>query len=182
MKPSGKKIALLTAIAVVVLLFFADEYPALRFRGDGKFSGGPVFGYWIRLRPIPFYEAGEYFFHFRGLPKEELSVILYPDGKTDKDELELKHLETTLGAKLVDQHDQVICEASGKPLAQGNNANGWVLQIRGDEVAYWHWNCVHLPLDPSASYTLTLRISSVDPKTPRINLLPVVEGGQLDLP
>src|SRR5260370_34704881 len=126
MKPSGKKIALLTAIAVVALLFFADAYPALRFRGDGKFSGGPVFGYWMRLRPIPFYEAGEYFFHFRGLPKEELSVILYPDGKTDRDELELKHLETTLGAKLVDQHNQVICEASGKPLAQGNNANGWV--------------------------------------------------------
>src|SRR6266849_10798913 len=98
MKLSPKKVVLVVIFAVPLLLLFADEYPALRFRGDGHFSGGPVFGYWIRLRPIPFYEAAEYVFHFRGLPKEELSVILYPDGKTDKDELELKHLETTLGA------------------------------------------------------------------------------------
>src|SRR5713226_8513672 len=159
MKLSTKKVVLVTVVSAIALLWFADEYPALRFRGDGKFTGGPVFGYWIRLRPIPFYQAGEYVFHFRGLPNEELSFILYTDGKTDKDESELKHLETILGANLVDQHGNVICAASGKPLKEGNNANGWVLQIRGDEVAYWHWNCVHMPLKPSTSYALTLRIS-----------------------
>jgi hypothetical protein len=39
---------------------------------------------------------------------------------------------------------------------------------------------VHMPLKPSDSYALTLRISSVDPKTPNIDLLPVLEGGQPD--
>jgi hypothetical protein len=50
MKP--KRLVLIAVLAVPLLLVFADEYPALRFRGDGRFSGGPVFGYWIRLEPI----------------------------------------------------------------------------------------------------------------------------------
>src|SRR5712692_9768104 len=81
MKLSAKKVLLFTAIAVIVVLCFADEYPALRFRGDGKFSGGPVFGYEIRLRSIPFYKAGEYMFHFRGIPHEEMSLLLRTEGK-----------------------------------------------------------------------------------------------------
>jgi hypothetical protein len=68
MKPTTKKVLLTTILAVPPLLLFADEYPALRFRGDGQFSGGPVFGYSIRLKAIPFGQAGEYSFHFRGMP------------------------------------------------------------------------------------------------------------------
>ena len=61
-----KKAVLTVMLLVIALLWFADEYPALRFRGDAKFSGGPVLGYQIKMRPIPFYKAGEYVFHFRG--------------------------------------------------------------------------------------------------------------------
>jgi hypothetical protein len=182
MKLSGKKIALIMVVSTIAVLWCADEYPALRFHGDARFSGGPVFGYTLRMRSIPFYQAGEYVFHFRGMPNEEMSLQLYPENKTDKDELELKHLETTLEAGLVAQDGRIVCEASGRPLKSGSNANGWVLMVRGDEVAYWHWNCVHMPLKSSESYTLTLRIRDVDPKTPRINLLPYFEGGQPDLP
>jgi hypothetical protein len=58
----------------------------------------------------------------------------------------------------------------------------WVLMSRGSEAAFWHWHCVHIPLKSSSSYTLTLRIRDVDQNTPKIDLLPVLEGGQLDLP
>jgi hypothetical protein len=81
MKPITKKVVLITILALPLLLVFADEYPALRFRGDGRFSGGPVFGYWIRLRAIPFGQAGEYSFHFRGMPNEEMSLSFMPKGK-----------------------------------------------------------------------------------------------------
>ena len=172
---------LIAAIALIALLCFADEYPALRFRGDGKFSGGPVFGYWIRFRPIPFYQVGEYVFHFRGMPNEEMSLQLYAEGKTDSDRDELTHLGTTLGALLVDQNGRVVCQATGVA-RDGQNEHIWVVMSSGLEAAFWHWNCVHLPLKGSEAYTLTLRIGNVDPKTPRINLLPVFEGGQLDLP
>jgi hypothetical protein len=44
MKLSAKKIVLIAAIAVIALLCLADEYPAMRFRGDGKISGAQSLG------------------------------------------------------------------------------------------------------------------------------------------
>lgn len=47
MKPMIKKVVLIAIVTVPLLLFFPDEYPAVRFRGDWQFSGGPVSGYRI---------------------------------------------------------------------------------------------------------------------------------------
>src|SRR5260370_40392874 len=110
MKPSAKKIGVLAAIGVVVLLVFADEYPALRFRGDGKFSGGLVLGYRIELQKIPLYRPGEYVFHFRGMPWEEMVLELYAEGKGSNDEAELR-VKTIIEAVIVDQKDRTICRA-----------------------------------------------------------------------
>jgi hypothetical protein len=192
MKPSAKKIAMIVLISTIAFLFFADEYPAMRFRGDGKFGGGPVLGYEIRLRSIPFYKAGEYVFHFRGMPNEEMSLLLYTQGKkflyvSDEhppdDGYELTHLKTAIEATLVDRQGRTVCSGTGLPLHGdiNGNPNGWILQ-GGDPAAYYHANCLRVALKPSQSYTLTIKIPDVDPKTPPINLLPVLEGGQLDLP
>lgn len=175
-----KKIGLTVALSIITLLCFADEYPALRFRGDAKFSGGPIFGYQIKMRPIPFNRAGEYIFHFRGIPNEDMTLKLYAEGKSNDNREELTHLDTTIDALLVDQRGNTVCQASGMP-RDGQNEHIWVV-MSGMEAAFWHWNCVDMPLKPSASYTLTLRISNIDHRTPQINLLPVLEGGQLDLP
>lgn len=175
-----KKAVLIVISAIAVLLWVADEYPFLRFRGDANFTGGPVLGYRIKMRPIPFAQAGEYVFHFRGLPDEELSLLLYTEGKTGENREEFTHLGTTLDALLVDQNGQIVCQASGMP-REGQNEHIWVVMSDGFDAAFWHWNCVHMPLKSSVSYTLTLRISNVDPKTPKIKLLPVLEGGQPDL-
>src|SRR5258707_11315214 len=113
MKLTTKKVVLITILAVPLLLVFADEYPALRFRGDGQFSGGPVFGYWIRLKAIPFGQAGDYSFHFRGMPNEEMSLQLYAEGKTHENRSELTNLSTQLEALLVDQRDRVVCRGTG---------------------------------------------------------------------
>jgi hypothetical protein len=177
----SKQIILTAVLSIIALLCLIDEYPFLRFHGDARFSGGPVLGYRIVMRTIPFNQEGEYVFHFRGLPDEELSLELQVEGKTDKDREELTHLDTKLSALLVDQNNHIVCQASGVP-KDGNNEHIWVVMSGGNDVAFWHWNCVHMPLKPSVSYTLTLRVSNVDPKTPKINLLPVLEGGRPDLP
>jgi hypothetical protein len=139
MKLSAKKIALLVAITVFVLLVLAHEYPALRFRGDGKISGGPVLGYSIEFRKILFYQPGQYVFHFRGVPHEELALELHAEGKGSDNEAELR-VKTIIEASIVDQYGRSICQASGPPLEHGQNASGWVLMLGGDEAAYWHWN------------------------------------------
>ena len=166
--------------SLILVLWLADEYPALRFRGDAHFSGGPVLGYSVKMRRIPFYRAGEYVYHLRGLPNEEMSLQLYADGKSEKDRHELTTLGTTLDAVLIDQNG-IVCQASGK-IREGQNASIWVLMSDGSEATLWNFHCVHIPLKSSSSYTLTLRIRDVDPNTPKIDLVPAFEGGQLDLP
>jgi len=180
MEPSAKKMTLAVLASIVVLIWLVDEYPALRFRGDASFSGGPVFGYSVRMHRIPFYKPGDYVYHLRGLPNEEMSLLLYADGKDDKDRGELTSLGTTLDAVLSDQNG-TVCQASGQA-REGQNESNWVLMTGGSEAAFWHSHCVHIPLNPSSSYTLTIRIRDVDPKTPKINLRPVLEGGEPELP
>jgi len=195
---SAKTVVLIIVVALPLLLLFADEYPAMRFRGDGHFSGGPVFGYWIRFRPIPFHQTGEYVFHFRGMPNEEMSLQLYAEGKGHENRSELTNLGTQLEALLVDQDRRVVCRAAGvvpkeKELCDdckvltdeeigARRQQEWVLMSGPNEAAYWHENCLRVRLKPSDSYTLTLRVRAADSKTPEINLIPTLEGGQLDLP
>jgi hypothetical protein len=93
---SARKMTLAVVASIILMLWLADEYPALRFRGDASFSGGPVFGYSIKMRCIPFYRPGEYVYHLRGPPNEEMSLQLYANEKSDKDRGELTSLGTTL--------------------------------------------------------------------------------------
>jgi hypothetical protein len=196
MKLTTKKVALITILVLPLLLVFADEYPALRFRGDGQFSGGPVFGYWIRLKAIPFGQAGEYIFHFRGMPNEGMSLQLYTDGEYGRSAL--TNLSTQLEAVLTDQKGRVVCAGAGLVPKEGEPCDDckiptdkeiearrqkeWVLMSGPNEAAYWHVNCLNMRLKPADFYTLKLRVLAVDPKTPHINLIPTLEGGQLDLP
>lgn len=197
MKRPTKRI-LWIVLCAGALLVLADELPALRFRGDGHFTGGPVFGYWIRLKPIPFYKAGEYVFHFRGMPSEEMSLQLYAEGKEDNNRSELTNLDTRLEAILVDQKGRTACHAAGivptehdpckdcgvpkQKDVEARFQKEWVLMSGSGVAAYWHADCLSMRFSPFNSYTLTLRIQSVDPRTPKINLVPVLKGGQLDLP
>ena len=48
MELSAKKMTLALVAGLIMLLWFADEYPAIRFSGDARFSGGPIFGYLFR--------------------------------------------------------------------------------------------------------------------------------------
>jgi hypothetical protein len=196
MKVTTKKVMCVTLLAIPLILVFADEYPALRFRGDGQFSGGPVFGYYIRFKAIPFGQAGEYSFHFRGTPNEEMSLQLYTDGEYSRPAL--TNLSTQLGAALTDKEGRVVCEAAGVVPKEGEPCDEcklptdkeiearqqkeWILMSGPNEAAYYHVNCLHMRLKPSGSYTLKLHILVVDPRTPYIYLTPTLEGGQPDLP
>lgn len=176
-----KRRVLFIAITVIALLCFADEYPAMRFHGDARFSGGPIWGYTIRMRPIPIDKTGEYVFHLRGLPNEDMSLELYAEGKSYSDRKELTHLNTTISAVLLDHNGSIVCQATGAP-GDGQNEHIWVVMTSVEVAAFWHWNCVDMPLRSSESYTLTLRISADAPNIPNINLVPTLEGGQPDLP
>lgn len=172
--------------AIIFMLWLADEYPALRFRGDGSFSGGPVFGYSIKMRRVPLYQPGQYVYHLRGLPDDEMSLLLYAEGKS-ANEAEITRVGTNIEASFADQAGRIVCQASGSPLIgagkrDDRNPRGWITMLSPYEAAYWNGNCLRMPLKPPDSYTLTIRIQNVDPNAPKIDLTPTLEGGQLDLP
>jgi hypothetical protein len=127
------------------------------------------------MRAVPFNKAGEYVFHLRRIPSGNMSLLLYAQGKTDSDREELTSLHTTLRSLLIDQKGNVICRASGAT-GDGPIDQIWVLMSGYSEAAFWQSNCLHVRLNSSSSYTLTLGVSDVDPKTPTVNLVPVLES------
>jgi len=171
----SKKSNAAVTIAIILLIVMAEfGFPILRFHGNAWIWGGPGFGYQIKMRAIPFNEPGEYVFHFREIPDGTMSLLLYVEGKTGKDREELTDLHAGLDAIFTDQAGTVVCRASAKP-GNGPIDQVWALMSGYWGAAFWHSNCVHMPLKRSDSYTLILRVRDVDPNTPKINLLPVIE-------
>jgi len=160
MKLTAEKIVLVTVLAVLLLIVFADQYPALRFRGDGHFSGDPLFGYSIRLTSIPFARPGEHTFHFRGVPREEMTLMLYTQGEYETSAL--TNLNTQLETVLSDQRGQVVCQGAGvvpkdwqcddcriptetEKETEAREQKEWILTSG----AYYHVNCLRVRLNPS---------------------------------
>ena len=133
----------------------------------------------------------------RGATSNASQRLANAEGKTHENRPELTNLSTQLEALLVDQSGRVVCHGAGVVPKEGGPCQDykvwideeiaarrqreWVL-MSGPDDAYYHVNCLNMKLKPSDSYTLTLRISAVDPNTPGTNLIPTLEGGQLDLP
>lgn len=129
-------------------------------------------------------EISEHHFHFRGLPNEEMNLMLYVKDRpvrTSDDRRPLERLKTTIEARLVGDRGKEICRGSGQP-GPGNSDGMWVLGERGDESAYWHWRCTHMQVYPNVSYTLTIQVTTPDSKDEKIVVTPKFEGGGLDLP
>jgi hypothetical protein len=105
----------------------------------------------------------------------EMTLLLEVEGaKGESDRLELTHLRTVIEVTLVNRRGRTICRAEGPP-KDGVTTTNWVLRMGHDEAAYWHQNCTEIKLRRAESYTLTVRIHDVDPKTPRIRLTPILE-------
>jgi hypothetical protein len=186
---SRKKLILIVTLSLIALLILSAWSPwdAFRYQGDGKFSDGGFFGhprYVVAFSDISLNEVGEYHFRFRGLPNEEMTLVLYVKDRsvsTAADRGPLEGLKTTIDASLTDDHGSETCRGSGQP-GSGNKDGIWVLMERGDESGFWHWRCTHVKVHPNVSYTLIIRVTSTDPKGEKVVVIPRFEGGGLDLP
>jgi hypothetical protein len=189
---SRKKLISTATLSVLALLILSAWSPwwspwnLFRYHGDGKFSDGGFFRrprYVVKFTDIPLYETSEHRFHFRGLPNEEMTLILFVKGRsadTDADRRPLEQLKTTIEATLTDDQGKEACHGLGQP-SSGNRDGMWVLMSDG-ESGYWHWGCNHVPVHSKATYTLVILVTGADPKDERVVVTPTLQGGGLELP
>jgi len=163
------------------------------FEGDGRLSYlGPFRpSYRLVLPAIPLDKSATYRYRFRGIPSEnDMNLTLYIVGKgyvayDSKDWQELENLKTVIEVTIMDGAG-IVCSASatpgGRPYPPGDTQL-WVLTGgRFSEPGYWHKNCIHFKTVRRQAYNLVIRIKDVDPRSPKVALVPKLEGGGGELP
>ena len=174
--------------ATLFIFFFVwmwTPWAKYRYHGDGTFTDAGFFGYpryRVHFSSITLSKAGEYRYHFRGLPNEEMTLLLSMnrDGSYESEKWhELTSLQTSIEAVLTDGRGHEACKAAGTP---DNNRDGvWVLTT-GFGTAFWHRHCTHVQTRASESYELVVRIKIVDPRSGDIAVTPLLVGGGLEFP
>jgi len=184
---SAKKLFLAAVVGIVafLILFAWSPWNAWRYRGDGKFSDRGFFAYpryVVTFADMSLSASGESRFHLRGIPTEEMTLLLYVKGSSGSTEerLRLTKVPVTIEAVLTDSRGRDVCHASGRP--EDSNQDGiWVLMSGGD-AGYWHWQCNHVQLHSNEAYNLVLRVLSTGQTVEKVVVTPTLEGGGLELP
>ena len=172
--------AAIVAIASAAIWF--TSYDPSEFHGSGPIRDTGLFTYYRYRAPlgdIPLAIAGSYTLRFSGVPSEHMLLQLYVAGGSDSNRELLQGLSTRLSVQIVDAHGIVLCSATGVP--GGINTDRWTLMSGGYFAAFWHNDCSDIPFKRRTEYVLTVVISDVDPRSPRLLLTATLEGGGIEL-
>lgn len=173
---------LVAAIGVFALLLTWAECARLRYHGDGRLSGPHLLRprYTDSFPDVPLDKEGTYDFHFRGIPEEEMTLILYIKGNADLSFDERRSFETlgtTIDASLTDDRGNVACHVSGRP------SDGiWVLQGPPEAGYFGLRQCHPVRVYPNRSYDLAIQVRDVEPHGKEVVIAPRLEGGGIELP
>jgi hypothetical protein len=189
MSKSIRRALLVLAILGVALIALCEPWAKFLYHGDGIFSDSTVLNrprYAIRFNEIPIFQTGKYQYHFRGLPREELTLVLRVNGKPPRPEEELRSLHTVIEAVLLDSHGTDVCKSSrlrSRTLPALNDPDSvWVLSGNARGPMFWHWQCHDFQARSRESYELTIRVTRADPNGEKIFVTPTLEGGGLEFP
>jgi hypothetical protein len=172
------------AIIGAASLSACNPWSSVLYHGDGTLSDRSELSrprYVITFNKIPFFEVGTYQFHFRGLPHEQMTLVLHTDENSSLHEDELKSMQTSIEAALVDSHGNDICKSSRRP-GLNDQDSAWVLSGFGEQWEFWHWQCHNFEAHPRDSYELTIRVLRADIRGKRIFVTPTLEGGGIEFP
>ena len=179
MSKSSRRTLLALAIVGVGLVALYQPWAKFLYHGDGTLSDRSELNrprYVVTFNRIPIFEVGTYQFHFRGMPYEQMTLVLHIESPSLHED-ELKSLQTAIEATLADSRANDICKSSRRP-GLNDQDSAWVLS--GWE--FWHRQCHDFQTYPTESYELTIRITRGDPHGEKIFVTPTLEGGGIEFP
>jgi hypothetical protein len=189
MSKSTRRTLLVLAIVGVALIALCEPWAKFLYHGDGIFSDSTLLNrprYVIRFNEIPIFQTGKYQYHFRGLPREELTLVLHVNGKPPRPEEELRNLQTVIEAVLLDSHGIDVCKSSrlrSRTLPALNDPDSvWVLSGNVQGSMFWYGQCQNFQAYPRESYELTIGVTRADPNGEKLFVTPTLEGGGIEFP
>jgi hypothetical protein len=167
-----------------VLTYWLASYHLFEFSGAGPMKDTGLLShprYHAPLGEVSFATEGSYTFRFSGVPSETMWLQFYMPGYSTANRENLEQLSTYISAMITDESGNVVCKASGSPSARGQE-NRWVLMSSSFEAAFWHEACVRKKFKRGHKYILDVSVKHVDPKSPKIILRAMLEGGGFEMP
>jgi hypothetical protein len=120
---------------------------------------------------------GSYEYTFSRFPAADGAVVLAGDSPVSS----IARLTTRVGFRVVDENNQLRCEATGSPLGKGNDQ--LVIHSSSERVIdLWLTPCARLQLRTCNPCRLFIAVGPVDPATPGVLFVPTIHGGGLELP
>ncbi len=170
------------ALLIAFAIWWLRSYRITEYRGDGKITDAGTWNYLryrIELSQIPFFESGVYQFNLAGLPSGKMTLTLDSTGKTEKNRVQLTRLKTRIEATLLDDAGHTVCRAFGIP-SDGIRENAWNLSSSDISAAFYNHSCVDIDIHRPRSYTLAVRLTEVDPDSPRAYLVPLSRAEEMN--
>jgi hypothetical protein len=167
------------------------SYYVVTHYDDWFYRGGALVNHGLFARPR--YEASfssialnvsarhEYTFSRFPVRTDDATVMLVTNTNHGIPERVVAPLATHVRIRVVDQNNQVVCDAAGSPAGKGADRL-WVTSSGDNALALYHTGCHRLSLHACAPCRLTIEIGRVDPATPVMLVRPTIVGGGLELP
>lgn len=160
--------------------YVATHYRAWQYRGGRLIDNGVLSRprYLAQFADIPFNVPATYTHTFSRFPGSDAVVMLSTPSEPSDGSIE--KLTTLLRLRVVDQDGQVLCDGSGSPRGTGHSQL-LVTSSGGKTIGLWHTRCALLELR-ACNPCLHISVGPVDSATPRLGLVPTLQGGGVELP
>jgi hypothetical protein len=171
---------LVAGCALVSSCYVATHYSGWLYRG-GRLVNNGLFSrprYEAQFPRIPLDVPGSYEYTFSRFPAADALVMLAtPSGPSVSS---IERLTTSVRLRVVDQNNQVQCDATGSPGGKDNEQ--LIVTSSTGVLGLWHMGCARLQLRTCNPCRLSIVVGPVDPATPVLLLVPTVQGGGVELP
>jgi len=169
---------------LVISIYCLTGFSPSEFHGAGPMRDSGFFSYYRYHAPlgnIPLNKEGNYKLQFSGLPDGKMALQFYLSGHSEATRKSLENLSTELSVIISDISGKTVCKAQGN-LSGSNREGQWVLMSSHLNAAYWHMDCIEGVFQRGKSYTLQVAVKNVDPKSPLMTSMAMLEGGGNELP